>query len=329
VVLSRSLGVRVAALLVLLTGSAWADRDRTREALARFEEIADLRREGGVFDDSVVLPLVVVSASPRYETTRDWYPAEATAALLRAFGSKGVRVCEACMRTRIVNLDGRLEQTSGPASLDEVRALDDRYRGDAAPAKAGVWIDETASGVAVRIVELSTGQIIFAQNVDPELREYRGSARSFKMSAELERRITGNSLTHAFVDLTLSPGRPILPGHISLEWADQWGQTNANLSGIVLSIVDPVAGLGATYYRALEWGNILVGGKVILSLPTVIAQTQVGEDTEIIDPPVTAVAVLRVPFGGSNYGAVATFSTNGVVGIGLTLLNSSLIPVLP
>lgn len=315
---------RIAALLVLLTGLAWADRGRTREALARFEEIADLRRDGGVFDDKVVLPLVIVSASPRYETTRDWYPAEATATLLRTFGAKGVRVCEACMRTRITNLDGRLEQTSGPASLDEVRALDDRYRGGATPAKTGIWIDETASGVAVRIVELSTGQVIFAQNVDPELREYSGSARSFKMSAELERRISGNSITHAFVDLALYPGQ-----HVSLEWADQWGQTNANLSGIVLSIVDPVAGLGATYYRALEWGNILVGGKVILSLPTVIAQTQLGDDTEIIDPPLTAVAVLRVPFGDTNYGAVATFSTNGVVGLGITLLNSSLLPVLP
>lgn len=316
--------LRAAAVVVALTASAWADRGRTREALARFEEIADLRREGGVFDDKVVLPLIVVSANARYETTRDWYPAEATASLLRTFGSKGVRVCEACMRTRIVNLDGRLEQTSGPASLDEVRAFDDRYRGGATPAKTGVWIDETASGVAVRIVELSTGQVVFAQNVDPELREYRGSARSFTMSAELERRISGNSITHAFVDLALYPGQ-----HISLEWADQWGQTNANLSGVVLSIIDPVAGIGATYYRALEWGNILVGGKVILSLPTVIAQTQVGEDTEIIDPALTAVGVLRVPLGDTNYGGVVTLSTNGVVGIGITLLNSSLLPVLP
>ena len=315
---------RVALLVALLTASAWADRGRTREALARFEEIVELRGEGGAFDAKMLLPLVVVSASPRYEATRDWYPAEASASLLRAFGAQGVRVCEACMRVRIAQVDGRLEQSSGPISLDEVRALDARYRGEAAPAKAGIWIDETASGVAVRVVDLSTARIIFAQNVDPELREYRGSARSFQMSAELERRISGNSITHAFVDLALYPGQ-----HVSLEWADQWGQTNANLSGIVLSIVDPVAGIGATYYRALEWGNILVGGKVILSLPTVIAQTQVGEDTEIIDPPLTAVAVLRVPFGDSNYGAVATFSTNGVVGIGITLLNSSLLPVLP
>lgn len=316
--------LRIGLALLLLGGVAHADQARTRDALGRLEEVLELRQAGGVFSPESTLPLIIVSAHPRYQSTQAWFPVEATAMLMRLFGDQGVRVCEACMRIRTDMRDGRLVQTSGPIALDEIVALDDRYRGESARAKAAVWIDETASGVSLRITDLRTARVIFAQNVDPDLLEYRGSARSQKRAAELERRIRGDSLTHAIFDIALYPGQ-----HVSLEWVDQWGETNANLAGIVISAIDPVLGLGVSWHRALEWGNIMVGGKVILSVPTVITQAQLDQDTEIIDPALTGVFTLRVPFGDSNYAGVATLSTNGVVGIGITLLNSTLIPVLP
>ena len=229
------------------------------------------------------------------------------------------------MRPRTFVEDGRLEQASGPASLDEVIRLDDRYRGEAVRARCGVWLDETASGVALRIVDLRSGRVVFAQNVDPDLQEYRGSARSHLLSAELERRTRGESLTHALFDLAVYPGQ-----HISLEWADQWGENNTNLAGVVLAAYDPVFGIGASYHRALEWLNVLVGGQVILSIPTAVAQSQAdGEDIELLDPLLTGVFLLRVPFGNSNYAGLLSVSTNGEVGLGLSFLNTTLIPVLP
>lgn len=311
-------------LLLALTGAARADQARTREALGRLEEVLEVRRADGVLSDEATLPLLIVSTHPRYQSSADWFPTEAASLLIRSFGADGVRLCAACMRLRTESQPGRLVQSSGPISLDEIRALDERYRGDSARAKAAVWIDETASGVAVRLVDLRSARLLFAQNVDPDLLEYRGSARSFSRAAEIERRTRGDSLTHAIFDIALYPGQ-----HVSLEWADQFGDTNANLAGIVISVIDPVLGLGASWYRALEWGNVMVGGKVILSIPTVIAETQLNQDTEIIDPAVTGVFVLRVPFGDSNYAGLATVSTNGVVGLGISLLNSGLIPVLP
>lgn len=312
------------ALLLGLAGAAQADQARTRDALGRLEEVLELRRTDGVLADEAILPLIIASAHPRYELTQEWFPVEAIALLTRIFGGQGVRICEACMRLRTDVRDGRLVQTSGPIALDEIAALDDRYRGASARAKSVAWIDETASGVALKIVDLRSARVIFAQNVDPDLLEYKGSARSFKQAAELERRARGDSLTHALFDIALYPGQ-----HVALEWVDQFGETNQQLAGIVISAVDPVLGLGASYYYALEWGNILVGGKVILSVPTVIAETQLNEDTEIIDPAVTAVGVMRVPFGDSNYAGLLTISSNGVVGVGLSLLNTSLIPILP
>ena len=69
-------------------------------------------------------------------------------------------------------------------------------------------------------------------------------------------------------------------------------------------------GLGIVHYRRVPILNALIGVKGIVSLPTVIARSQ-GSEGDIIDPTLTAVGVLRVPFGRSNYGGLFTISTNG------------------
>ncbi len=316
--------LRAVLFVLLFSASAQAERVSTRDAFDRLEELLEMRQEDGLLDARDVLPIVLVSAQARYEASAGWFPVAALTTLTQVFGGGAVRSCEACMRPRTVVQDGRLVQTMGPASLDEVRQFDDRYRGQSARAKTAIWIDETASGIAIRIVDLQTARIVFAQNVDPDFREYAGSARSFRLSAELERRVNGGSLTHAIFDAAVYPGQ-----HVSMEWADQFGETNSNLAGFVFSFYDPVMGLGGSYYRVLEWQNLMISGQGILSLPTVIVQAQTDSDTELIDPAFTGVFVVRLPFGHSNYAALLTASTNGEVGLGISLLNTTLIPVLP
>ena len=310
--------------LLAIPGPASGERATTRDALDRLEEILELRQEDGLLDPRDVLPTILVGATPLYEASQGGYVAQVLTILGRVFGSGTIRNCEACLRRRTLVEGGRLEQTSGPIGLDEIIRLDDRFRGSSARAKTAIWVDETTSGVAVRIIGLRSGRVVFAQNIDPSLLEYRRSARTFRLSAELERRTRGDSLTHAIFDTALYPGQ-----HVSLEWNDQWGENNANLSGIVLSFFDPVLGLGAGYYRALQWQNILIGGKLILSIPTVIAESQTDGDAELLDPALTGVFVMRVPFGASNYAVLLSVSTNGEAGVGLSFLNTSLIPVLP
>jgi len=316
----------VVASLLALPLAARAERVTTRDAFDRLEEVVELRQDDGLLDPREVLPAILVSARPRYQESEAWYGARALTALTRSFGAGTIRVCEACMRPRTLIEDGRLEQTTGPVSLDEIARFDDRYRGESARARTAVWLDETDSGVALRIVDMGTARVVFAQNVDPDLLEYRGSARSFTLSAELERRTRGESLTHAMFDTALYPGQ-----HVSLEWADQWGENNTNLTGVVLGLYDPVFGIGASYHRALEWLNVTVGGQLILSIPTAVAQSQVedGDDIELLDPLLTGVFVMRLPFGGGNHAILLTASTNGEVGLGLSFLNTTLIPVIP
>lgn len=308
----------------LMPSMASAERDTTREAMERFEELLELRQEDGQLDARTVLPLVLVSAAPRYEASQGWFETRALAALVRIFGGSGVRVCEACMRVRTTVGEGYLMQSSGPASLDEVIAFDERYRGQSEPAKAGVWIEEIQSGVAVRFVDLRTGRILFAGNIEPDLRSYQGSQRTYRLSEELERRSRGESLTHAMFDLAVYPGQ-----HISMEWVDQWGETNSNLSGFVLSLYDPVLGVGASYHRVLPWLHMTVGGQVLLSIPTAVAQGVADADVDILDPVLTVTGMLRVPIFRSNFAGLLALSTNGQIGIGITLLNSSILPVLP
>jgi hypothetical protein len=311
------------ALTLALTGTAHADPAATRDALERLEEVLQLRVEDGLLDLEAVTPAIVVSVSPRYSAPQEWYAVGVIEVLSRALGEGSLRLCEACMAPRAFVEEGRLTWSTGPAGLEEIALLDAGSRGDAAPARAAIWVDEQPAGVSARIVDLRTGQVLFAQNIDPQLVEYRNSERLYTLSEELERRARGDSITQSFVDLAVYPGQ-----HISLDWTDQWGPTNANLSGFTLSLFDPVVGIGASHYRATPLYNTLVGGKLLVSLPTAAVRA-LGQEDDVLDPLLTLVGVVRVPFGRSNYGGVLTVSTNGMVGIGVSLLNISLVPVIP
>ena len=101
---------RLALLVALLPTVAFAQRDTSREALSRLEESLTLQLERGGLSASSVLPAIVVSVTPAYEETRAWYPNAALGALIKVFGTSGLRACEACMAPR---LDVRLPAVGG------------------------------------------------------------------------------------------------------------------------------------------------------------------------------------------------------------------------
>lgn len=311
-------------LLSLLLSIAHAGPTTTRDALDRLEEVLQLRVEDGLLDLEQALPAILVRVQPRYEDSVSWFATGAIESLERALGRGSMRLCEACMVPRVWVEDGHMAYQTGPIGLDEVARLDASGRGGAQPARSAIWVDEYRGGVSVRIVSLETGQVLFAQNIDPDLTENTNSQRMYTLSEELERRARGDSLTQAFADFALYPGQ-----HVSLDWTDQWGPTNRNLSGVSISAFDPVLGIGACHYRALPVLDMLVGGKVLLSLPTAAARSIDSSNGDIVDPLLNVALVARVPFGRRNYGGVISLSTNGQVGIGVSLMNISLLPVIP
>ena len=303
---------------------ARADPAATRESLDRTEELLTLRREDGLLPAEAVMPLIVVAATPRYEATADWFGTRVLEVFQAAYGTGGIRWCDACSLPRTHVEDGRMVYTTGVATVAEVVRIDDRTRGDAPPARAAAWVVETPAGVSVRIVELSTGRVLFAQNVDPDLMELQRTGQLYTWSDELERRARGDSLTQAFVDVALLPGQ-----HVSLDWTDQWGRENRNLSGVTVSLFDPILGIGVAHHRVTRLFNTSVGAKGILSLPTAVVQSLGQDGGEVLDPLLTVTGAVRVPFGRSNYGGLLSVSTNGQVGIGVSLLNVSFLPFIP
>ncbi len=312
--------------LLALTTPAHAGPQLTNDSLERMEEVLQLRLEDGRLDRDELLPAMVVSTQPRYQQSAGWFGTRALQALQSALGDSGIRVCEACMAPRVWSSDGTLAWQTGPVSLEEVIRLDDQARGSSLPARTAIWVEESAAGVSLRMVDLGSGRVILAQNFDPNLVEHANTQRMYSLGAELERRARGDSLTQAFFDVAFYPQQ-----HIALDWTDQWGQTNANLSGVTLTILDPALGVGAVHYRRLDFFDVLVGGKLVASLPRMVVNNFQSEDAvmddDLLAPLLTGVGVVRVPFGRANYGALLTVSTNGRVGLGISLMNVSLLPI--
>lgn len=222
---------------------------------------------------------------------------------------------------------GRFEQSSTALGAAEISQLDSIARGTSAPARIAIWLDETIDGVSLRIIDLQNSRIVMAQNFDPSLTEATRTKKGISYSEELDRRARGVSLTHTFIDVAIYPGQ-----HISLDWAEQWGDENRNLSGVSLSLFDPLLGIGAHYFRVIPQAlNVMVGAKVLLSIPTalVAAVTQGQQPNGLPDPLVTGVFMIRLPIASSNYGVILSVSTNGRVGLGFSLLNFSFLPFLP
>jgi hypothetical protein len=313
-----------AALVFSIAADAKAGSAFSADALERTQELLDMRLEDGSLNKNELLPMILVSATARYKDSDKWFATRVVNLLTHVFGTAGLRVCEACMSPRTYASEGRLELSSGAIGLAEIRRLDDIHRSTSKPARSALWLDETRHGVSLKLVDLQNAKIIFAKNIDPMLHEDKKSTTNFRLSEELERRLRGESLSHVFFDIVAYPGQ-----HISFDWAEQWGSQNENFTGVSFSIIDPIAGLGAVYYRTLNFFNIMLGMKLILSIPTALARAVSSDSPDLIDPVVSGVFVLRVPFGASNYAAVLSASTNGAVGIGISLLNISLLPVLP
>lgn len=313
-------------LLAWFGATALAGPAETRDAIARMRDVLELRVEDGRLSREALRPAIVVGVEARYSESEGWLLAESVSALQGVVGDGNLRICEACMAPRTWVGDGAVTYQTGPIALEDVVRLDDALRGSAPPARAGIWIVEHPTGVSVRIVDLRTGAVLFAQNLDPSLREATRTQKVFQLTEELERRSRGEGLTHTFFDLGVYPQQ-----HIGIDWSDQFGNRNQHLAGFSITLFDPLVGVGANYYFVTPLLHTLVGAKALASLPTALARSlgPDNSDIEILDPLVTLAGVVRVPFGRSNYGAIATLSTNGRFSFGISLMNTSAIPVIP
>lgn len=318
----------VLPVVVGYAGGALAQRDTTEQALERLEEGLLPEIEEGNLSPQGIGPILLVGATPAFEETRAWFPAASLEVVIALFGSGNVRVCEACLNPRVHIEDGRLEHNT-ILSLPEIVRLDAELRGQGAPARSAMWLEETPGGIAVRIVSLDNAQVLYAGNFDGNQTERLRTAQRYNATVELGRRLRGESLTHVFLDIAVLPNQ-----HFSFDIAEQFGDSNKNLGGITLTLLDPIVGVGAVYYRVIPaaW-NLTVGAQVILSIPTTVITLLNtgggGVPNNFFEPIVTGVLVARVPIPHTSFAVVGMVSTNLRLSIGLTLMNISFLPFLP
>jgi hypothetical protein len=324
----------LAVVALAAAGPAGAQRATTDGALARAREaISDAQRDNVVPIDVVVL---LVSAQPAFEETRSSFPAAAAAVVVDVFGPRQVRLCNACMNPRVVQGEGGLRYDTGELALADLLAVDAAARGTAPAARLGVWLDETPAGVALRIVDLGSGNLLLARHLEPGLATWKRSARHVSVTDDIRRRLRGDSLTHVHWNLGLYPGQ-----HVGLELLDQFGPERRDLAGLSLSVLNPVAGIGGAYHHVFpEALNVAVGAKVIVGIPGLVVEAvndQAGTDanlTAFIGGPITAMTTAQLPIFDTNY---AVFAFAGVhlprfsptVGVGVSLLNVHVLPILP
>ena len=338
-VLTSSPRAFVAYVLALFAGvlgasPALAQRATTDGALARAREaIVEAQRDGRVPTDVVVL---LASARPAFVETQASFPAAATAVVVDVFGPRQVRACDACMNPRLVQGDDGFRFDTGELALEDVVALDAATRGKGPAARLGVWLDETPAGVALRIVDLADGSVLLARHLEPGLDTVVRSARHVSVTEDIRRRLRGDSLTHVHWNLGLYPGQ-----HMSLELLDQFGPQRQDMAGLSLTLINPVGGIGGAYQRVFpEAWNATVGAKVIVGIPGLVVQTlntQTGADvdlTNFIGGPITTMVSAQLPIFDTNY---AVFAFAGLhlprfspsVGVGISLLNVHVLPILP
>jgi len=322
----RSSFVLALVVVTMGAGAARAQRTETTSAFERFEEGMQPMVDEGSLSAAGVGPILLVGATPAFEQTRAWFPTAALESLIRLYGANNVRLCESCMSPRVHVDDGRMELSSA-LSLTEIARLDADLRGEGAPARTAVWIDETAGGIAVRIVSIENAHVLFAGNFDGVQRERTRTANLYNATLELGRRLRGDSLTHIFIDAAIVPNQ-----HISLDIAEQFGDGNKNLAGITFSAIDPLVGVGVVYYRVIPaaW-NLTIGAQGIVSVPTavVLAFQQDFGGQQLFDPLFTGVLVARMPIPHTSFAVVAMVSSQFRLAIGITLLNTSFLPFVP
>ena len=310
---------------LLGSGAGYAQRDNTQQAFDRFEEDLQPEVDEGTLSPKGIGPIILVGATSAYEETRAWFPAAAVRSLVRVFGRSNIRACEACMNPTVRSVGRRLEYNTVLSLADVVR-IDEEQRGKSPPARSAVWMEETPGGMAVRIVSLANGQILFAGNFDGSQTERVRTAEVYNLTTELGRRLRGQSLTHVIIDAGVLPNL-----HISTDVVEQFGDYNLNLAGLTFSLIDPVVGFGVSYYRVIpQLWDFTIGAKLIASIPTVLALAlNQGNPVEVIDPPLTGVIVARFPIPQTNFAAFASASTNFSFTVGVSMLNVSLLPFLP
>jgi|GEM_PF-2540621 len=265
----------------------WAALIPQEQALALFSETSS---DLSVLEDALglkfntekessvdVTPMLIATPLHFWKESREDFAASTKSMLLRVFENPGDLVdCPECDSWRLHGEQkSRLHVMNGPLTGGEISSLsqDSRYR----DAKTIAFIKETPSGVAMTVVALSTGRILFSKVADNT--QNVTTAKPFlHLQAERERRMRGEALSYIFINLGFYP-----TSAFQIEWVEQWGSRNQHISGFALSLFNPIVSPGIVYHYMLpKYTRFNVNLGLYYPLTSALASA-VGQDQSIQD----------------------------------------------
>jgi hypothetical protein len=267
-----------------------------------------------------VLPMLLTTPRHLWKESRDDFAATVIATFGRVFTESGTIInCPDCDTWRLnVRDNNQIMINNGELSLSELGAL--KQTPAYANAKSIAFVKETASGIEFKLIALNDGKLIY-QSLSDSTKDLNTVKPYLNYAAERERRLRGESLSYVFVNFGVYPN-----GLFQLEFIEQWGARNQHLSGLGISLFNPVFALGGVYHYIFPGRPRLnFSGAIYYPLANAIASA-VSDNSDFSDSLVLQGSV-QYMFSNS-YAAFATLGTEGGLSIGLTMFNPLFLPIL-
>lgn len=302
-----------------LSGSALAMLGQTQSDLSILEDTlkSRLEDEGGL--KKAIFPMLLATPVHHWAESKADFTAAVTKVMTRVAGAADAIIsCTDCDTWRLnVSAKNQLEIHNGELSLTELASL--RKIPKYGEAHSMALVRETPSGVEMKVISIDDGRILFYTLADSS-KNLDDATPYLNYARERDRRLNGESLSYVFINMGLYP-----EGLFQLEFVEQWGDRNQHISGIGLSLFNPVFALGAVYhYMIPSIKRLHVSGALYYPLQNALADAAGGQDNALSDSFV-GQAMIQYAFANS-YAVFASVNSEGSLSLGFNFYNPLFMP---
>ncbi len=302
------------------TETALALLGQTSSDLAILEDTLRYRLEEDQGFKKSLFPLLLATPLHHWAESKADFAASVTKVLTDiGTEAEAVIACIDCDTWRLnVASNNQLQINNGELSLTELSYL--RKMPKYGEARAVAFVRETPSGVEMKVISIEDGRILFYTLADSS-KNLDGETPYLNYARERDRRLNGEALSYVFINLGLYP-----EGLFQLEFVEQWGDRNQHISGIGLSLFNPIFSLGAVYHYMLpNIKKMHVSGALYYPLQNALADAA-GKNEDLADSFVVQ-AMVQYAFANS-YAVFASANSEGTLSIGFNFYNPLFLPFL-
>jgi len=310
----------VCSLLASCSENALGLLGQTRSDLAILEDTLRARLEDDVGFKKAMFPMLL--APPLHywaESKADFGPS--VAKVLTDVGAEVdvVIACTDCDTWRLnVATNNQLQINNGELSLSELSFL--RKMPKYGEARSVAFVRETPSGVEMKLISIEDGRILF-YNLADSSRTLDNETPYLNYARERDRRLNEEALSYVFINMGLWP-----QGLFQIEFVEQWGDRNQHISGVGLSLFNPMFSLGAVYhYMFPNIKRMHVSGALYYPLQNALADAAGNSE----NPANSFVGQVMIQYAIANsYAVFASASSEGTLSLGFNFYNPLFLPFL-